>query len=294
MGNSCIPGLLAAALLLSGTTLLPVGLQFRTGTEAVEIPVTVLQKNRPVVGLTAADFRILEDGHPVKITDASIDARPLDVTLLVDTSESAELSWVKADAGFASAAAGVQRLLRPDDSLTIYRFAETWERVTADAPPVVPGGQTAIFDTILSTLVEKPRSARSITIALTDGLDTASTVPRGITRAVADRSDAVIHVVALSLQTQYSNFGFWFSGQGFSQFSADLRDLATRTGGRFLVVDKQDAFLPTLSGLLDQARSRYHLRYTPPNSIPGWHEVEVSTRSKDHEVTHKRGYWRER
>ena len=294
MGNSCIPGFVTAALLLCGTTLLSVGSQFRTGTEAVEIPVTVLRKNRPVADLTAADFRILEDGQPVKITDASVDSRPLDVTLLVDTSESAELSWVKADGGIATAAVGVQRLLRPDDSLTIYRFAETWERVAADAPPVRPRGQTAIFDTILSTLLEKARSARSITIALTDGLDTASTVPRGITRAVADRSDAVIHVIALSLQTHYSNFGFWTTGQGFSQFSADLRDLATRTGGRFLVVDKQDAFLPTLGGLLDQARTRYYLRYTPPNSTPGWHDLEVSTNSKDHEVTHKRGYWRER
>ena len=294
MGNSCIARLVTAALLLCGTTVLSVSNQFRTATEAVEIPVTVLHKNRPVAGLTAADFRILEDGQPVKITDASIDSRPLDVTLLVDTSESAELSWAKADAGIDVAAVSIQRLLRPDDTLTIYRFAETWEQVTADAPPVAPSGQTAIFDTILSTLLEKPRSARSITVALTDGLDTASTVPRGITRAVADRSDAVIHVVVLSLQTQYSNSGFWFTGQGFSQSSADLRDLATRTGGRFLVVDKQDAFLPTLGGLLDQARTRYYLRYTPPNSIPGWHELDVSTHSTDHKVTHKRGYWRER
>lgn len=285
MVNSSVYGLLIVAMIIA---------QFRTGTETVEVPVTVLHKRNPVAGLAAADFRLLEDGKPVKITDASVDSRPLDVTLLVDTSESAALSWTKADAGIAAAAARVQRLLRPDDTLAIYRFAETSERVGVDAPPVTPRGQTAIFDTILETLLEKPRSARSITIALTDGLDTASLVPRGITRAVADRSDAVIHVVVLSLQTRYSNFGYWFTGDGFSEFSKDLSDLATRTGGRFLVVDKEDAFIPTLAALLEQARTRYYLRYTPPNVTPGWHDLEVSTTVKGHEVTHRRGYWRPR
>ena len=292
MVNSCSRALLIAALAFAGERLLFGAPQFRSRTESVEVPVTVLHKKKPVAGLGAADFQLLEDGQPVKITDASVDSRPLDVTLLIDASESTSLSRIKADAGVGAAASSVRRLLRPDDTFVAYRFAEKAERVRPDEPPVVGRGQTAIFDSILETLIEKPRSPRSITIVLTDGLDTASLVPRGITRAVTDRSDAVIHVVVLSRQTAYWNFGYWITGQGFAQFSADLRDLATRTGGSFLVVDKEAKFLPTLTDLLDQARTRYYLRYTPPTSTPGWHTIEVSTPLKDHHVTHRRGYWR--
>jgi hypothetical protein len=74
----------------------------------------------------------------VKITDASVDSRPLDVTLLLDVSESTALPWIKAHAGLVAAAGGVQRPLRPDDTFTMSRFSEKLEWVSPDASPAVP------------------------------------------------------------------------------------------------------------------------------------------------------------
>src|SRR5262245_37542200 len=46
--------------------------QFRTGVEVVEVDVSVLdEKRRPVRGLTAADFTILEDGRSQEIVSFS-------------------------------------------------------------------------------------------------------------------------------------------------------------------------------------------------------------------------------
>src|SRR5919106_162643 len=42
--------------------------RFRTGVDVVELDVTVLDRNRrPVRGLTAADFTVIEDGQPQEI-----------------------------------------------------------------------------------------------------------------------------------------------------------------------------------------------------------------------------------
>ena len=292
MVNSFPRSFLIVALLVGSECLLA-GTQFRTTAESVEVPVTVFHKRKPVAGLLAADFRVLEDGRPVKITDASVDSRPLDATLLLDVSESTALSWIRAQAGLAAAAVGVQRFLRADDTFALYQFSERLERITQQsAPPGVPRGQTALFDAILEALLQRPSSPRRIIIVLTDGLDTASTVPLGITRTVAERSDAVVHVVALSLQTGNWYFTPWTHDGGFREFSRELQELATGTGGRFFTVDTPEEFLPALKELLEQARTRYYLRFTPATSSPGWHTLTVSTGVREHQVTHRRGYWR--
>ena len=284
---------LSIAALLFGTECLLSGSQFRTTAEGVEVPVTVVQKRKAVVGLVAADFQVLENGRPVKITDVSVDARPLDVTLLLDVSDSTALPWIRAHAGLVAAAGGVNGLLRASDTVAMYAFSERLERVSPEnAFPVVPRGQTAVFDAILEALLQRPSTPRRIIIVLTDGLDTASTVPVAITRTVAERHDAVVHVVALSHLIGQWYFGQFGSRNGFDEFSAELRALVTGTGGRFFVVDSPDDFLPALKELVEQARTRYYLRFTPFTTAPGWHTLTVSTTNKDHQVAHRRGYWR--
>ena len=99
-------------------------------------------------------------------------------------------------------------------------------------------------------------------------------------------------MVTLSHRTGTWLFGELVFGNTFLNFAASLRDLATGTGGEFLVVDRTDEFLRGLTELLDLERTRYSLRYTPPTAQPGWHTLAVSTTQKGYQVTHRRGYWR--
>ena len=272
------------------------GIQFRTTAEAVEVPVVVVHKRRPVIDLTAADFTVLENGQQVQITDVSIDRRPLDVTLLLDGSQSTGLPWIQARQGLLAAAEGIGRLLRPDDTVRSYRFAERLERLGPELPsPIVARGQTALFDAILQASLQTAGATRRLLIVLTDGLDTASSVPVEITRSVTARSEAVVHVAVLSLQTGHWYFAWQrFGTSAIDEFFADLRGIAAGTGGRFFDVDTPNGFLPAVAELLEQERARYVVRYTPTTRSPGWHTLNVSTTNREHQVRHRPGYWRPR
>lgn len=283
-----------AVALLLGLDCLQAAAQFRRTTEAVEVPVMVVEKRQPVTGLGSSDFIVLEDDQPVRIIDVSIDSRPLDVTVLLDVSESTRLPWIDANSDLIAAAKGVRQLLRPGDTFSIHGFSERLERLDPDALSlIVPSGQTAMFDAILQVLLQKPMSSRRIVIVLTDGLDTASSVPVEITSTVAERSDSIVHVVALSRQSGHWYFGPLWSGTGVIRaFFAELEALSVRTGGRFFVVDKPAGFLPVLRELFEQERTRYYLRFTPATVSPGWHTLAVSTLNRKQQVIHRRGYFR--
>lgn len=295
LGNRVMPVLLAA--FLTGEALhAGIGLQFRTTAEMVEVPVVVLHRRQPVTNLTASDFTVLEDGKPVQITDVSIDRRPLEIALLQDVSVSTALPWIQAQSGLLAAAEGVSRLLRPDDSVRFYRFAEGIERVgTSSVSPVVPAGQTALFDAILQALLQKAESSRRLLIVLTDGLDTASSVPVEITRSVAARTETVVHVVVLSQQQGHWYFGEFGAGlRTIDEYFADLASVAVGSGGRLFDVDRPDRFLTAIAELLEQERTRYIVRYTPTTLSPGWHKLTVSTTNRQHQIRHRPGYWRPR
>ena len=62
---------------------------FRSGTRLVVETVSVKDKNgKPVEGLTAKDFTILEDGEPQTITQFTHDRVPIGLGVLLDISDS--------------------------------------------------------------------------------------------------------------------------------------------------------------------------------------------------------------
>jgi hypothetical protein len=52
---------------------------FRSGIDLVPINVSVQDGSRPVAGLQAADFEVLDNGVPQTITDVSADTLPIDI-----------------------------------------------------------------------------------------------------------------------------------------------------------------------------------------------------------------------
>ena len=61
---------------------------FRTGVEIVELNVSVTRAGQPVIGLTARDFALTDNGVTQQIDSVTLDQLPLSVLLALDTSES--------------------------------------------------------------------------------------------------------------------------------------------------------------------------------------------------------------
>ena len=61
---------------------------FRSSVDAVSVPVSVTDRNRPVTRLTAADFDLRDNGVAQVITAAPVESLSVDVTLVLDASGS--------------------------------------------------------------------------------------------------------------------------------------------------------------------------------------------------------------
>jgi hypothetical protein len=151
-------------------------------------------------------------------------------------------------------------------------------------------------------------------IALTDGMDTMSSLAHGIVSSIATRSDAVVHFVALGvpgppwmyghprsatgLEYQVGNgirsmtgstadavvpMGYWWS----------LQDIAQRAGGQFHNFDQpRETTIALLNDLITASHVRYVLRYTPTGvQKGGWHSLSVRIkRSGKFNISFKKGY----
>ena len=61
---------------------------FRTGIEVVRLDVSVIRGGVPVVGLTARDFALTDNGIAQDVESVTLEQLPLSVTLVLDVSQS--------------------------------------------------------------------------------------------------------------------------------------------------------------------------------------------------------------
>lgn len=172
---------------------------FRSRTSFVAVDVSVRAGNRPVGGLTMADFVLLDNGVPqvVEIVDRA--AVPIDLTLVVDVSGSTSGRLEQ----YRSSVREIAALLRSEDQLRVIGFSDQVVEVlqlqsTASPPPVdrlQTGRMTALNDALIAALVRAVAlDRRHLIVAFTDGMDTFSVVDTAKVVEVARRADAVLHL----------------------------------------------------------------------------------------------------
>jgi hypothetical protein len=300
-------------------TQLPV---FRGTADAVTVDVSVRDGRRPVQGLTAADFEVVDNGVLQAVHEVSRENLPLDVSLLIDVSHSvndsvdqqtANLGWpggpVPRLDGMTRGIGVVSRALRPADRLQVLNFAMSVRAVPpVRVPPALRlpagdefAGRTAFLDALVTALIVPTQSGRRrLIVAFTDARDTASVIDDATQRAVTERSDAVVHVVAVGRRDvplpawgpqPTLGMGWLFA---YGSYDAFLRELVARTGGRLIVSESGQDYSAALTEAIDEFRTRYVLRYTPRDvSRTGWHTLIVSVKGKKkYDVVARRGYFR--
>lgn len=162
----------------------------------VVVPVSVLDANgQAVMGLTAKDFRILEEKKAQEIAEVS-DAEkvPLEIALLFDISASTDAMFKFQQ---ETAAKFLRDVMRPEDRATIFTIGEqplivkgrdTAANSAVAIKFITPTKQfTAFYDTVKAAAdylqKNSPEARRKVIVVISDGEDTNSI---GIRRGFSD------------------------------------------------------------------------------------------------------------
>jgi VWFA-related protein len=254
---------------------------FRAGVELVELDVSVVRRGVPVVGLTARDFVLTDNGISQDVESVTLERVPLSVTLVLDTSQSVAGGRL---GHLIDAGAGLMTALRTGDRAALITFSH---RVDLRVPPTgdfrsirqalaaMSGtGATSLRDAVqLALELQEHDRSRPLILIFTDGHDTASWITEEAAIDSARRAGVVVHAVRV-------------------ESDAFLDRLTQVTGGRTWSATSDRQLQELFTKALDEMRARYLLTYTPRGvDNPGWHELKVKLKTGGADITARRGYF---
>jgi VWFA-related protein len=271
----------ASVLFALAAAAAPQAPSFKSAVQGVRVDVLVTDGGKPLNGLTAADFELLDNGVQQAITLLDFDQLPLNVILVFDMS--ASVTRVRLG-HLRRAASALLDGLTTNDQAGLVTFSHAIARqhgLTSDVrrlrealANVQPIGGTALVDgTYAGMMVAESDVGRSLLIVFSDGVDTASWLsPDGVLQT-ARRSDVVVYGVAVG--TQKPEF---------------LRDLARATGGEVFENESDETFEQRFVSMLSEFRRRYVLMFTPSSNDPGWHRLQVRVKGRRATIRARPGY----
>lgn len=288
---------------------------YRASTDVVTIEVSVERRNRPVQGLVASDFELLDNGVRQTIDLLPSDALPLDISLVVDQSGVGQNTF---NSRFWNDLRLAMTSLHPTDRVRVIRFAtEVTEDLAmspvgewAERTRLAFGGEAdrlaqrrnrgsgqdyvhdpllrkaSASDALLLALARPRELARRHTIvAFLLGGDGGSVLwLSGVVPLLAARSDALLHVGLW--QTRFPD---WTSSYESRYQRREFAAAAEATGGR---VHSVTNLVATFRDVIENLRRSYVLRYTLTGVAPGgWHGVDVRLpRHASYQVRARQGY----
>jgi VWFA-related protein len=284
---------------------------FGVSVENVYIDAFVSQHGTPISGLVASNFELRDNGVVQPVEIAASDAQPLLAVLAFDISGSLEGEKL---AALKAASQALLQTLRPEDEATLFTFAD---QVDWLAPPTTdkslirraldelkPGGGTPVRDALYAAITLPESRGRTLVVLFTDGVDNLSWLDWRQVQLVAERSNALVHVVSLQPPrmiaegpqgtVRFGNRMLPVEGARPLEFegSYSLRQIAEATGGRYWEAESLDRLRTAFAAIAEAMGKRYILRYTPENvKGPGWHKIELRLRGQKGDVRARSGYW---
>jgi Ca-activated chloride channel family protein len=276
---------------------------FRAGADVVSVEASVRRDRRPVAGLKAEDFELLDNGVPQPIADVNHEKLPIDVTVLLDVSASVTgpaldelrraLRQLRADLG-------------ANDRLRLVTFNMSMRRVVDFAEPAVNidralasvggAGSSAVFDSLAVALTAPvPPGRRQLIVLFSDGQDSSSITDAETLLDVAKRTAPTVAVVLTSSARQRPASLLRTATKLGSATVGEMADqIAGETGGFVASIEPGDSLTSTFRRVLDQFRSSYVLFFTPTGvERLGSHTLEVRVKRPKVDVRARRGYvWR--
>ena len=226
----------------------------------VELPVAVLDANNaPITGLTRADFHVLENGKPQKITNFDAAANlPISVGLLIDHSGSMK---PRMEATRKAALEFLKRIVKPTDRAFVagFSFDATKDApfvsdsgslaAQVDAVPAADGG-TSLYDAIVTALYRfRNLHGRKALVILTDGEDTTSRVSYDDMLAYARAARVPLYFIGIDI-------GMMDIGG-----TSKMKSLAAETGAVSYFIRNVKNLNATYAQLENELRTQYLVAY---------------------------------
>jgi VWFA-related protein len=254
---------------------------FRAGVELVQLDVAVTRAGKPIAGLRAADFEIIDNGVAQEVQSAAMSDVPLDLTIVLDVSRSVSGERLRS---LVAATSQLLDLLQQDDRVALVVFSHRVARLVPIGRDFVAArrelqnldgeGASSVRDAIYLSLQSSPRTgARPLVLVFTDGLDTASWLTEHEVLDAAGRAGTVVHI----LMTGSGDF---------------YEKVAEASGGRTWRVTADGQLPGRFADALAEMRARYLLSYSPHGpATTGWHNVRVRVKNRGGDVNARRGYF---
>jgi Ca-activated chloride channel family protein len=298
--------------------------QFRASVDLVRIEALATDAGgRPIPGLTAADFRLTDNGAPQAIAVRPLADAEIDVIIALDTSLSVQGTRLT---HLREATAAVLDRLTTADRATLIAFNHHLAMGPVDAAPstvrphltrVVAEGATSLVDATTAALIWGTGRGRPILLLIfSDGRDTASWTRSDQALTLSRMSDAVVDAVVTG-DLARRGAGMLRTRQGIPRPRSRvlqptlspssppmeeerrltserfLHTLTEQTSGRVLNGDAGGGLGEAFEAALAQFRSRYEITYTPSAPAPGWHAIDVKVLGRRGATVHaRRGYQR--
>jgi Ca-activated chloride channel family protein len=244
------------------------------------------RQGRPVEGLAAKDFKVLEDGVPQTIARFErVTDLPIHAAVALDVSASMADSLEQAR---AAALQFLEQSVRPKDRAALVTFNDRpllAVKFTKDVN-VLAGGLaglkaergTALYDTIVFTLFyfNGVKGQRAI-LLLSDGKDEGSRFGWDEALDYARRAGVAIYPIGLGPQVE----------------KPKLKKLAEETGGRAFFLEDASGLAPVYAAIEEELRSKYLIAYQSTNTSGGdtFRAVDLKVARPGAEAKTMRGYY---
>jgi VWFA-related protein len=273
---------------------------FRTRTDLVSVDVAVRNGEVPALGLSAADFRLFDNGVQQALEAVGMESVPIDVTLFHDTSPSlaGKIDALKRDVKEIAA------MLRPTDRFRLLTFDMQvndvfgWQAAGGqlNLGSVKIGRISPVYDGIFLAMMHRPDvGRRHLIVALTDCEDYGSVIGSATIEEAARRSEGVLHIVKITPRPANA----MYAPLSAASIPADARGerrlaaAAERTGGELHDPFIKSDAVKTFKRVFDDYRQSYVLRYAPHGvERDGWHEIKVEVPTQPRAtVRARKGYF---
>lgn len=300
----------------------------RVSSNLVVVPVSVTDASgQPVLGLTASDFRLEEEGKSQEIQIGDPEQLPLDIAILLDVSGSVDARF-----SFEKEAASrfLKQVLRPADRATVFAIdktprlelaRDTAERAAARLIAInAAKGPTAFYDTVIEAArylsQSSPPQHRRVIVVISDGEDNFSEKVKkaiGTTRAEQDAvtpqaKGQIYNKILFEVQREVQRAEVTFysinpSGQALrlnvisKRAEEGMEQLSNATGGNSFVPEQLENLDAVFRQITAELRSQYLLQYYARDEYPTGKFLRIRVSSPTRPQLHiraRQGYYAKR